>query len=304
MKPITESVNPRTKDIDRLSSLEIVTLINNEDRAVAESVARVLPEIAKAVDLIVERMNTGGRLLYIGCGTSGRLGVLDASECPPTFGVSADLVQGIIAGGYEALRQAVEGAEDNYTQAEHDLRSFGVSSQDCIVGISAGGNTPYTLGAIDYGRKLGAVSIALTCNPDSRMAAAADVSIAVTVGPEAIAGSSRLKGGTAQKMVLNMLSTATMIRRGLVFSNLMTNLKASNEKLRRRACSILASETHLSSYEAIKTFEDAGRDLRVALLMVRSQLSRDEAEERLQSHGGSLRRTLDALNSDEPDLKG
>jgi N-acetylmuramic acid 6-phosphate etherase len=295
MKPITEQVNPRSTDIDRRSTLEILTIINQEDKIVAEAVSQVLDRVAEAVDLIVKRLETGGRLFYVGSGTSGRLGVLDASECPPTFGVSPDLVQGIIAGGYEALQKAIEGAEDDYDQAAGDLKRFDVRSGDAVVGISASGNTPYTLGAVEYAMQMGAATIAVTCNPDSKMAAAAGVSISPVVGAEVLAGSSRMKAGTAQKMVLNMISTATMIRRGLVYSNLMSNLKATNEKLRGRAGAILAEETRLEPEAAARALEEAGNDLRVALLMVRARLSRDDAESLLNLHGGSVRRGLDNL---------
>jgi N-acetylmuramic acid 6-phosphate etherase len=295
MKPITEQVNPRTKEIDRRSTLEIVTLINHEDKTVAEAVSLVLEQVAQAVDIIVTRMERGGRLFYVGTGTSGRLGVLDASECPPTFGVDSELVHGIIAGGYHALHQAVEGAEDDRQQGGRDLASFNVSERDAVVGISASGNTPYTLGAIEYALQIEAAAIAVTCNPESQMAQAAGVSIAPVVGPEVIAGSSRMKAGTAQKMILNMLSTATMIKRGLVYSNLMSNLKATNEKLRRRACAILAEETGIESEAAERVFKDAHCDLKVAMVMVRGHLSRDGAESLLKLHNGSVRRAFESV---------
>jgi N-acetylmuramic acid 6-phosphate etherase len=299
MKPITEQANSKTKDIDRRSTLEIVALINDEDKTVAEAVSRVLDRVAEAVEAIADRLGAGGHLFYAGTGTSGRLGVLDASECPPTYGVSPDLVRGIIAGGYDALHKAVEAAEDKPDQAARDLDAFGVSSGDAVVSISASGNTPYTLGALQHAKKIGAAAIAITCNPDSRMAAEADISIAPVVGPEVIAGSSRMKAGTAQKMILNMLSTATMIRLGLVYSNLMSNLRATNEKLVRRACAILAEETGLSADDAARVFEDSGRDLRTALLMARLELSRERAEQLLESHGGSVRRAIDEAIRDE-----
>jgi N-acetylmuramic acid 6-phosphate etherase len=295
MKAVTEETNPNTKDIDRRSTLEIVRLISSEDKTVAESVSRVLDRVAEAVDVIVQRLASGGRLFYVGTGTSGRLGVLDASECPPTFGVPPAFVRGIIAGGYDALHRSVEAAEDDPEQAGRELESFGVSAGDVVVGISASGNTPYTLGAVEFARKLGAATVAITCNPASRMAAAAAVSIAPVVGPEVIAGSSRMKAGTAQKMILNMLSTATMIRLGLVYSNLMSNLRATNEKLRRRARAILAEEAEISAEEAARVFEAADEDLRVALLMTRKGLARDVAQQLLESHGGSVRAALDAL---------
>jgi N-acetylmuramic acid 6-phosphate etherase len=297
MKPITEQANPKTKDIDRRSTLEIVTLINEEDKTVAEAISRVLDRVAAAVEIISERVGAGGHLFYTGTGTSGRLGVLDASECPPTYGVSPELVRGIIAGGYDALHKAVEGAEDKPDQAARDLDAFGVSSGDAVVCISASGNTPYTLGALKHAKKIGAATIALTCNPDSRMAAEADVSIAPVVGPEVIAGSSRMKAGTAQKMILNMLSTATMIRLGLVYGNLMSNLQANNEKLVRRACAILAEESGISAEDAARIFDQSGRELRTALLMARLGLSQDKAEQLLKSHGGSVRRAIDKTMS-------
>jgi N-acetylmuramic acid 6-phosphate etherase len=293
MKPITEQANPKSKDIDRRSTLEIVTLINEEDKTVALAVSRVLDRVAAAVDRIVDRVGAGGHLFYIGTGTSGRLGVLDASECPPTYGVPPDLVRGIIAGGYDALHKSIEAAEDDPDQAARDLDAFGLSSKDAVVAISASGNTPYTLGALMHAKKVGALSVAVTCNTDSRMAAEADVSIAPAVGPEIIAGSSRMKAGTAQKLVLNMISTATMVRLGLVYSNLMSNLQATNDKLVRRACAILAEEAGISAETAARVFEAAGRDLRIALLMARLELSSDDAEQLLAHHGGSVRRALD-----------
>jgi N-acetylmuramic acid 6-phosphate etherase len=297
MKLLTEQTNPNTKDIDRRSTLEIVTLINQEDQKVAEAVELVLPQIARAIDAIVERMQTEGRLFYVGAGTSGRLGVLDASECPPTFGVPSDLVHGIIAGGPNALQNAIEGAEDTPTQAAVDLHVIGVSAKDAVVGISANGNTPYTLGALEFARQLGAATIAISCNEGSKMTEVADIAIVPVVGAEVIAGSSRMKAGTAQKMVLNMLSTGTMIRMGWVYSNLMSNLKATNEKLRRRARLILAEETGIDAEEAARVFSASGDDLKLALLMTQLHLSREEAIEKLALFGGSVRRALDSFDS-------
>jgi len=295
MKPVTEETNPRTKDIDRRSTREIVSLINQEDATVAEAVSKVLDQVAAGVDLILARLRSGGRLVYIGTGTSGRLGVLDASECPPTFGVSPELVRGIIAGGLDALHRAVEAAEDNPEAAGRDLAAISLSQSDVVVGISASGNTPYTLGAIEYAGRIGSATISVTCNPDSKMAAAADVSIAPVVGPESIAGSSRMKAGTAEKMILNMLSTATMIKLGLVYSNLMSNLRATNEKLRRRARAILADEAAISLEEAARVFNAADQDLRVAILMARTGGSRSESQQLLESHGNSVRQALDSV---------
>jgi N-acetylmuramic acid 6-phosphate etherase len=295
MKLLTEQTNPDSKDIDRRSTLEIVSLINQEDRKVADAVEQVLPQIAEAIDAIVERLGGEGRLFYVGAGTSGRLGVLDASECPPTFGVSPELVQGIIAGGPQALQNAIEGAEDSPSQAAIDLHVVGVSAKDAVVGISANGNTPYTLGALEFARQLGAATIAITCNQGSKMTEVADIAIVPVVGPEVIAGSSRMKAGTAQKLVLNMLSTGAMIRLGWVYSNLMSNLKATNEKLRRRARLILAEETGIDAEEAARIFAASGDDLKLALLMTRMRLSREQAEEKLAAFGGSVRRALDSF---------
>jgi len=237
--PLTEQENSRTAQISSLPTAEVLRLINEEDARVAEAVAQVLPEIARAVEEIVVRLDQGGRLFYIGTGTSGRLGVLDASECPPTFGVSPDLVQGIIAGGYEACYRAVEASEDDAAAGANDLEARGFTKQDALVGIAASGRTPYTVGAVEYARRLGAFTVALTSAPGSLITQAAEISIVPVVGPEVIAGSTRMKAGTAQKLVLNMLSTAVMVRRGRVFSHWMVNLQVKNQKLRKRAEAIL-----------------------------------------------------------------
>jgi N-acetylmuramic acid 6-phosphate etherase len=295
VNPITELPNPKSKDIDRLSTLEIVSIINDEDKTVAAAVSAVLEPIARAVDLIAGRLSAGGRLFYVGTGTSGRLGVLDASEWPPTFGVSPDLARGIIAGGYDALHRSVEGAEDQAAQGAIDLQNAGASNRDVVIGISASGNTPYTVGAVECARAQHAATVGVTCNPESKLATAADISIAPVVGPEVIAGSSRMKAGTAQKMVLNMLSTGAMIKMGLVYGNLMSNLQAKNEKLRRRALAILSEESGLNVDAAAEIFESAGQDLRLALVMAAAHLSLEEAEGVLSSCGGSVRRALDSL---------
>src|SRR5262249_7553536 len=296
-KAITEQANPRTKDIDRLQSRSIVRLINDEDRNVAEAVYRALDRIAEAVDLAAQRLQAGGHLFYICSRTSGRLGVLDASECPPTFGVSPDLIQGIIAGGPAALSRSIEGAEDDQEQGGRDLEAAGFTEKDVLVGLSASGATPYTLGAVQYAKRAGAATISITCNPSSALASAADVNIAVVVGPEVIAGSSRMKAGTAQKMVLNMISTGTMIRMGLVYGNLMSHLVATNQKLRRRAIQIISSEVGLDAEESAKLFESAGSDLCIALVMAKRNMTKEEAAWLLEIHGGSVRRVLD-----EPDM--
>lgn len=231
----SEQVNPRTRDLSRLPTLEALELINDEDQKVALTVREQLPRIAETVDSIASRLATGGRLFYIGAGTSGRLGVVDASECPPTFGVPHELVQGIIAGGREAVFRSQEGAEDKYDNGPRDLQAFGFGPDDCLVGLAASGRTPYVLGALDYARSIGAFCAGVSVNPESEMTNRCDIYIAPFVGPEALAGSSRMKAGTAQKMVLNMISTGVMLRLGRVDGNLMTHLTPSCEKLVDRA---------------------------------------------------------------------
>lgn len=241
--PITEQDNPRSQHLSSQSSREIVELMNAEDATVAAAVHLVLDNVAKAVDETVARLRSGGRLFYVGTGTSGRLGVLDASECPPTFGVSPELVQGVIAGGYDACYRAVEASEDDENAGGSDLRQRGLTDKDVVVGIAASGRTPYTVGAVTYARSLGAFTVGLTCVPDSPITRAAELSIVPVVGPEVLTGSSRLKAGTAQKMVLNMISTATMVGLGYVSGNRMSNMQARNAKLRDRAVRIVMAET-------------------------------------------------------------
>ena len=256
--PITEQENPRSENLSSLSASEIVALMNEEDATVAAAVKNVLGEIARAVEETVERLQNGGRLFYIGTGTSGRLGVLDASECPPTFGVSPELVQGVIAGGYDACYRAVEASEDDAEAGWVDLEHRGFSGRDVLVGIAASGRTPYTVGAISYARSLGAFTVGLTCVPGSPITKAAELSIVPVVGPEVVTGSSRLKAGTAQKMVLNMLSTATMVRLGYVTGNRMSHLKAGNTKLRDRAVRIVMAEADVDHEQALQALEDSG----------------------------------------------
>lgn len=241
--PVTEQENPKTVDIDRVSVLEAARLINNEDKSVALAVEKVLPEIAAVIDKIIERLKRGGRLFYVGTGTSGRLGVLDASEIPPTFGVSYDLVQGVIAGGYDALHKATESSEDNREAGAEDLKMRGLTEKDAVVGLAASGRTPYTIGAVEYARDLGCFTACITCVPDSAITKAVEIAIVPVVGPEALTGSTRMKAGTAQKMILNLISTVVMIRLGYVHGNRMTNVRASNEKLKDRALRIFMTET-------------------------------------------------------------
>ena len=278
MIPITETDNPNTSEIDKVSTPDAVRLINNEDKLVAAAIEKVLPQIAETIDKIVERLQNGGRLFYIGTGTSGRIGVLDAAEIPPTYGVSYDLVQGVMAGGYDALYKATESSEDNKEQGVKDLTSRGLTAKDAVVGIAASGRTPYTIGAVKYARELGCFTACIVCNPDSEITKAAEKAIVPVVGPEAITGSTRMKAGTAQKMVLNMISTVAMIRLGYVHGNHMTNMKASNEKLQDRALRILMDEGGIDETAAAKLMEDAGGDLRVALVMATSGANADDAQ--------------------------
>ena len=282
--PITEQENPRTAGIDKLPTPEVVRLINEEDKRVALAVEKVLPEIALAIDRIAERLKTGGRLFYVGAGTSGRLGVLDASECPPTFGVSYDLVQGVIAGGYEALYKASEASEDDRDIGKADLQKRGVTEKDAVIGIAASGRTPYTIGAVEFARNLGCFTAALTCVPDSAITKAAEVSIVPVVGAEVIAGSTRMKAGTSHKLILNMISTAAMIRLGYVKGNRMTNVRSSNVKLKERSLRILMSETGLEETNAQNLLNQAGDDLRIAIVMHRANVSRGEAEKVLAAN--------------------
>ena len=263
--PITEQENPRSQHLSSQSTAEIVALMNEEDALVATAVARVLDDVVKAVDATVARLAKGGRLFYTGTGTSGRLGVLDASECPPTFGVSPELVQGVIAGGYDACHRAVEASEDDADAGAADLKHRGFSAGDVLVGIAASGRTPYTVGAVKYARSLGAFTVGLTCVPGSPITEAAELSIVPVVGPEVVTGSSRLKAGTAQKMVLNMISTATMVRLGYVKGNRMSNLQARNIKLRDRAVRIVMAETGVDHQTAESALESSNWIVQSAL---------------------------------------
>jgi len=289
---ITETRNPRTVAIDALSSLEIVRLINDEDAKVALAVRQELPQIARAVDMIVEQLRRGGRLLYFGTGTSGRLGVLDASEIPPTFNASLDLVWGFIAGGDVALRKSAEAAEDDPAAGAQVVREASVSGRDVVVGITASGGAPWVLGAVTEAQRRGAATVAITCNPDSPLARQAEVVIAPIVGPEVIAGSSRMKAGTAQKMVLNMLSTATMIRLGKVYDNLMVDVQPTNIKLRRRAIHILQEAAGVDPEAARCALEATGWEVKPALVMLLAGVDADEARRRLAAAEGFVRRAV------------
>lgn len=299
MLPITEQENPKTVNIDEVSTIEALRLINEEDKLVAIAVERVLPQIAETTDRIVGRLQNGGRLFYVGTGTSGRLGVLDASEIPPTYGVSYDLVQGIIAGGWDALYKASEASEDNKQAGANDLIDRGVNGKDAVVGVAASGRTPYTIGAVEYARSIGCFTACIVCNPESAITKAVDVAIVPVVGPEAITGSTRMKSGTAQKLVLNMISTVTMIRLGYVKGNRMTNVKPSNEKLKDRSLRILMAEAGLDETAAGELLETAGGDLRVALVMHKGSVDRETAESALQRSDHVVERSLELLSAQQ-----
>jgi N-acetylmuramic acid 6-phosphate etherase len=289
---VTEQRNPRSRQLDRMSTPQVLRLMNREDAGVPRAVRGQLPKIAKAVDLIVGRLEQGGRIFYVGAGTSGRLGTLDAAECPPTFGTPRTLVQGIIAGGRRALVRSVEGAEDDARAAVAALRKKRVTRRDVIVGIMASRRTPYALGAIAYGRKIGAATIAVTANPYGAAALPCDVVIAPRVGPEVLTGSTRLKAGTAQKLVLNMLSTATMIRMGKAYENLMVDLRTASRKLEERTKRVFMEATGARYDEALPALRRAGGVLKVAIVMRRADVSRAEAERRLRKAQGWVRKAI------------
>jgi N-acetylmuramic acid 6-phosphate etherase len=291
--PTTEARNPASEKIDTLSALEIVRLMNDEDSRVPAAVAREAEAIARAVEVIADRLRGGGRLVYIGAGTSGRLGVLDASECPPTFSTPPEIVVGLIAGGYGALTRAVEGAEDHPEAAVDDLNKINLSSRDVLVGIATSGRTPYVIGGLNHARRIGAFAIGLACNDGSALADAADLMITPVVGPEVISGSTRLKAGTATKLVLNMLTTGAMVLLGKTYGNLMVDLKATNAKLVIRTRRIVAELTGLSESEAEQQLARCGGELKTAVVAHRHNVSAEAARERLIQAGGQLRRALE-----------
>lgn len=285
---ITEQQNPRSAAIDSLSTEEMLRVINGEDRLVADAVGREIPAIARAVDAVAAAFENGGRLFYIGAGTSGRLGVLDASECPPTFSAPPELVQGIMAGGEAALSRATETTEDDPAIGVRDLQARGFRAGDVLVGLAASGRTPYVLGAMAEARRLGAVTVGVSCTPDSELARAADIAITPLVGPEAITGSTRMKAGTAQKMVLNMLSTGVFVRRGYVYGNLMVNVQPKNRKLVDRATRIVAQAAGVEYERAAALLAAAGKSSRVAIVMAKTGLDRGAAERLLDDAGGRV----------------
>lgn len=287
-KIATEQRNPNTMNIDTLSTLDMIKLINQEDHRVADAVALVTDKIAQAVDVIADRLGNGGRLIYCGAGTSGRLGILDAVECPPTYSTDPEMVQALMAGGYEAIFKAVEGAEDSKELGAEDMRKIHFSAADVLVGIAASGRTPYVLGCMEYAKALGAPTVAVTCCPGSLLDTFADIGIAPAPGPEVITGSTRMKSGTAQKMVLNMLSTGTMIKLGKVYGNLMVDVKPSNEKLVRRCVTIVCSAAECSEAEATAALEACGYRPKVAIVMILKGVDAEKARKLLDAAAGRV----------------
>lgn len=292
-KLITETRNRNTMNLDIMSSFEIVKAMNDEDRNVPSAIEKALDRIASAVDEIVKTFKNGGRLFYIGAGTSGRLGVLDASECPPTFGVNHDMVIGIIAGGDSALRNPIEGAEDSFELCQKDLENYQFSENDILCGIAASGRTPYVIGGLRYARSIGAKTIAVACNIDSEIGREADIAIEVTPGPEILTGSTRLKAGTCQKLILNMLTTASMVRMGKAYQNLMVDVVQSNEKLVSRARKIVMEATGCDMNTAVSTLEKAGGSCKLAIVMILTDSSEEEAAKLLEKAQGHVRDTLE-----------
>ncbi|WP_174507869.1 N-acetylmuramic acid 6-phosphate etherase [Klebsiella oxytoca] len=294
-KMVTESRNPASSQIDTLPTLDMLAVINREDKKVPLAVEAVMPDIARVVDAVVEAFACGGRLIYCGAGTSGRLGILDASECPPTYGTPREQVVGLIAGGHTAILQAVENAEDNLTLAAEDLRALDVNARDVLVGIAASGRTPYVLGAMAYAHSVGATVAAISCNPDSEMSRLADIAIEPLVGPEVVTGSSRMKAGTAQKLVLNMITTGAMIRSGKVYGNLMVDVEATNAKLLQRQVNIVVEATECSPAVAEEALNQCQRHCKTAIVMILSGLSAPEAGELLQQSQGFIRQALEGI---------
>ncbi|MEE0481833.1 N-acetylmuramic acid 6-phosphate etherase [Mitsuokella jalaludinii] len=284
----TERRNPASAHIDSCTTLEMVTIMQQEDSKIASAIKKILPEIARAIDATSQRLENGGRLFYLGAGTSGRLGILDASECPPTYGTDPELVQGLIAGGIPAIFRAQEGAEDNPDLAVHDLKEHGFSAKDVLVGIAASGRTPYVIGGLKYARELGALTIALACSEHAEIAALADIALTPVTGPEVVTGSTRMKAGTAQKLVLNMLSTGTMIKLGKVYGNLMVDVKASNKKLEERAIRIVMEGSGCERTEAEKALKGADGHAKLAILMVVAGVSAGEGKALLERTAGHL----------------
>lgn len=296
---VTEGRNPETLDIDKLDTVGIVNRINREDRKVAEAVAAASEDIARAIDVIADKLSKGGRLIYMGAGTSGRLGIVDASECPPTFGVDSQMVQGIIAGGNGAILKSVEGAEDSFDLGKQDLMERKLTPNDVVCAIAASGRTPYAIGGMKYAKETGAPVVCVTMNPDSEMARIADYPISVVVGPEAIMGSTRMKAGTAQKMVLNILTTGAMIRLGKVYSNLMVDVRVSNEKLKARAKRIVMLATGCDEANAAEMLSKTEYDTKLSIFIIVTGIGVGGAREILNNHGGYLQKAIDFVKNND-----
>lgn len=293
----TEGSNLNSANIDNLSTIEVLTIINEEDKKVAEVISQIIGDIQIAIDAVYEKVKDGGRIIYIGAGTSGRLGVLDASECPPTYGVDKNLVQGIIAGGFDALHSAIEGAEDLRDESIKDLETIKFSSQDALIGLAASGRTPYVISALEYANSIGAVTVSVSCVKNAQVSKASKYPIEAVVGPEVITGSTRMKAGTAQKLILNMISTTVMIKLGKVYGNLMVDVKATNEKLKVRAKKIIELTTDFRDEEAEKLFNDSGYSVKTAIVMAKTELSKDEANILLDLHDGRISSVLKELTT-------
>lgn len=293
-QPITEQRNQNSQNLDQLETEEVLRVVNAEDKTVAEAVEKVLPEIAKAIDKTVEAMRNGGRLFYVGSGTSGRLGILDASECPPTFGVDHSLVNGLIAGGDTAIKKSIENAEDNVEAGKREIAAV-ISDKDVVVGITASGRTPYVIGAVEEANKIGAFTVGISCNSNARLSEKAQLAIEVPVGPEVITGSTRMKAGTAQKMVLNMITSVSMVKLGKVYGNLMVNVQASNEKLRGRVVRIIKDATGVDDSTAKEYSDLAKGDARLAILMIQFSITCEEAQKFLKDSGDHFGEALRSL---------
>ena len=291
-KLTTEKRNPDTMNLDQMSTLEFVETMNKEDSKVIEAVNKVLPEVANVIEWTTEALKSGGRIIYMGAGTSGRLGVLDAVECPPTFGVSPDVVIGLIAGGEKAFVRAVEGAEDSKTLGTEDLKNLGLNEKDVVIGIAASGRTPYVIHALRYARSIGVKTAIIACNKDSEMSKEADIAIEPVTGPEVLTGSTRLKAGTAQKLILNMISTGSMVGAGKVYENLMVDVMQSNEKLKTRAENIVMAATDCEREIARKTIDEAEGSVKLAITSILLKTSVEEAEKKLEKAKGHIRKTL------------
>lgn len=288
----TEQQNPNTINLDQMSVKEALTAMNTEDRKVAEAIEKVIPEIEKAVKIIIEQFNKGGRLIYTGAGTSGRLGVLDAAECPPTFGAPKEMVVGLIAGGEKAFTEAIEGSEDDMEMGAEDLRNIELNANDVVVGLAASGRTPYVIGALNYANEIDVPTVAIACTKNSEIGQVADIAIDAAPGPEVLTGSTRLKAGSTQKMILNMLSTISMVGIGKVYKNLMVDVQPTNEKLISRAKNIVMKATDVDEKTAAEKLEEADGQVKAAILMILLDIDKDSAAEKLEQSKGHIRKAL------------